>query len=869
MTEDRPLLAFAPPVEGPIPPVTTRPPYRPVTRPGAGRQGERLSPQFEELQSALLHRRAELSDVPGATDPELVVVFDLAGSVDRFFRAVSYVPGLEFLAEKEEELVEPDEDFYYMEDGEASDAGVPRSLYMAMSNERAVTELVRLFELWQDDQSITFDRGLAPLKDVFALLRSVRRWSPVDRVRETGLLEDWAEDLQVIGSQGFARVEIELWFRSEQERRTALLRDVSEIVLRHGGRVITSSQLSDISYHGVLADLPYAEVEQVLNDGPDAIELLCAEYIMFVSPSKPMHFPRLTADFMQQDRLPVAGAAPQGPPRIGLLDGLPMANHIALRNRLIIDDPDDHALRYPVARQCHGTAMASLISHGDLSVPGTPSSSKIYVRPILKPHEILEEETFPPDELLVDLIHRSFQRMFEDVGDRIAAAPSIRIVNLSIGDPVRQFVRTLSPLAKLVDWLAYRYNLVVIVSAGNHDALLEHIPSELVEDASSLRDHVLKRLHERSMSRRLLSPAEAVNAITVGALHIDGASAAPVPDTVLDVIPEGLPASYSSVGFGYRRSVKPEVLLPGGRMLYQRPVVDSSEPGVALHPSSTTAHGPGILVAAPGLSGEVDGTCFTQGTSNSAALATRAVNEIFDTLESLAAESGEFPFPTAEYHPVLAKALLVHAAGWHDLGPQLVAALNIPVPRSRRLLTRILGYGSVSPDRIATASRNRVVLLGAGSIRKDKRHSYRFPLPTSLAASTEQRRLAITLAWLSPTNARSQKYRVARLFFSPPREELGCALAEADHNAVEKGTIRHQVANGQSAVAFAAGDSLAIDVDCRVDTGSLAVPVRYALVASIEISASIQVDIHEEVRQQLRAQVLDRVRGRVTARTMT
>ncbi len=865
MTDDRSLLAFASPTVGPIPPVIKRQPFRPLRRPGAGRQGARLAPQFAELQSAIANRRAELSDLPDSVDPELVVVFDLAGSVDRFFRAVALVPGLEFLAEKAEDYIDPDEDFHYDDEGRFSTDRVPQSLYMVMANEQAVIEIVRLFDLWQSDQTIRFERGLNSFKNVFALLRGVRRWGPADRVRETGLLETWAEDVEVIGGQGFARVEIDLWFRLDQNRRISALENITEIIERRGGRVLTSTILNDISYHGLLAQVPYSEVRNVLDDGPESIELLRAEYVMFVNPSKPMAFPARRADFMEQDRLPTAGKAPSGPPRIGLLDGLPMANHLALRDRLVIDDPDDHALQYPVARQCHGTAMASLISHGDLSSPSNPASSKIYVRPILKPHDVLEEEIVPVDELLVDRIHRSFQRMFEDTKNQPAVAPSVRIVNLSIGDPARQFVRSMSPLAKLLDWLAHRYNLVIVISAGNHSVRIQHIPAELLADTASLRGHVLKALHNGALSRRLLSPAEAINAVTVGALHKDESSGDSLPDTVLDLIPEGMPASYSASGFGFRRSVKPDVLLPGGRMLYERPVPDDGG-YMELIPSSSTAYGPGNLVAAPGLSGEVDGTCFTQGTSNSAALATRTINEIFDTLEDLDAAPGEFAFPTAEYHPVLAKALIVHAAGWRELQGQMLTGLDLPESRSRRRLTQILGYGSVDSEKIANAARNRVVLIGAGSIHKDKRHCFRFPLPPSLAASTEFRRVAVTLAWLSPINGRSQKYRVARLFFSPPRDEIGCVLREADHHAVEKGTVRHQVAEGAAAVAFTPGATLAIDVDCRIDTGILIGPVRYALVASIEVAASVGVDIYEEVRQQLRVQVRERERARVATR---
>jgi hypothetical protein len=90
--------------------------------------------------------------------------------------------------------------------------------------------------------------------------------------------------------------------------------------------------------------------------------------------------------------------------------------------------------------------MASLIAHGDLSTPGPAIRQPLYVRPILQPHEFFaREEVAPPDELLVDLIHRAFRRMLDGDGQQSPAAPSVRVVNLSIGDPARTFVRRFSP----------------------------------------------------------------------------------------------------------------------------------------------------------------------------------------------------------------------------------------------------------------------------------------------------------------------------------------------------------------------------------------------------------------------------------------
>ena len=858
MTEPRTLLSFAPPDVARIPPVDRRQPFRPVRRPNRGRQGVRLAPQFRALRESLEARRAQLTDATVAEDPELVAVFDLAGSVDGFLRAAALIEGLDFLSELQEDRVEPDDDFYYEDDGDASDADVPQSLYMVMTNAQAVAELVRLFDLWQADPAIRFDRGLNPLKEVFGLLRAIRRWGPQDRVRETGLLEQWHEDIEVVQAQGAARVEVELWYRSDPGARTAAAQDVISVINASGGTVVASTDREQIAYHAILADIPYNQVEAVLAAGPDAIELLKTETVMLVTPSRPMALsspdPVPTAPTEWDTRVPTK------PPRVALLDGVPLATHSVLESRLLIDDPDDRSASYTAIQRCHGTAMASLIAHGDLSESGPASESLIYVRPILLPHDHFPRtEVTPRDELLVDVVLRAFRRIFEGDADQAPAAPSVRIVNLAIGDPARVFVRRLSPLARLLDWLAYEYNIVIVVSAGNHDAQAAVVNTDELNDPESLQRTAAQSLYDRARQRRLLSPAEAINAVTIGALHSD-ASALDLPDTVIDVVPDGVPASYSPVGFGFRRSVKPEVLLPGGRQVFQRPPPNAPDQ-VSVVPARTLETGPGIAVAAPGLGGGLDARTYVTGTSNSTALATRTLDLIFSTLESIESEGLDPPFPDPQYHPALAKTLLVHAAGWNALNQRLRHLLGLTGQRARRQLTQLLGYGPVDRTRVASAERVRAVLVGAGSIDKDQRHTFRYPLPPSLVATTEWRRLTITLGWISPVNMRSQRYRMARLWFTPPRDELAIAPMEADHNAVQKGTVQHQVLEGDSAVAYAEGDSLAIDIDCRVDAGRIERPVRYAVAASLEVAPTVQIDLHDQVRTAQRVRIQQQLRG--------
>lgn len=860
MSDQRALLAFDPAAVGPIPtggPGGFPPPPR---RPNPGRQGERITPQFNALREALEGRRVELAESSAAADPELVVVFDLVATVDAFLRAVRDIEGLEFLADLAQDGVDPDDDFFIEEEGLRTTDLVPQSLYMLMTNARAVTEIVRLFELWQADPGITFETGLNPLKAVFASLRAVRRWGPEDRVRDTGLLEQWRADVALVGQQGTSRVEIELWYRAGSEQRSEAQRVVEDIVGRAGGAVITSAAIDSIRYHAVLADLPTHQVELTLEEGPGAIELLVTDTVMFVSPSVPMSFE--VPDAVDDGSLSIRADLPIGLPRVALLDGLPMANHVCLEGRLVVDDPDDVAAEYTAAAQVHGTAMASLLVHGDLSDPGPPMASPLYVRPILRPHPVLaRHESTPHDQLLVDLVARCFQRLFEGDGVAPAAAPSVRVVNLSIGDPARVFARHLSPLAKLLDWYAHRFNLLVIVSGGNHRRALDLDAAQLEAEPEAARTAAARAMFSDARQRRLLSPAEAVNVLTVGALHDDG-WAEELPATVVDLGEIGLPASYTPVGHGFRRAIKPEILFPGGREVHERP-----PPGltgtVEVSPVMSIARGPGIRSAAPGPGGERTATSYSCGTSNAAALASRTADQIIELLETLEADPGQLLVGDAQYHPVVAKALLVHAASWGNQGARLAGLLGLTGQDTRKHLSQLLGYGPVEPTRVATASRVRPVLLAAASIKNGKRHTYRYPLPPSLSTTTWWRRLTITLAWLSPINSRSQRHRMARLFFSPPDRDLMVQRIEADWRAVQRGTVQHEVLEGSSAVAFQADGAMEINVDCRIDAGTLEGGfVRYALAASVEVAPEIEVDLHAEVRDQLRTAVQARARQR-------
>jgi hypothetical protein len=84
---------------------------------------------------------------------------------------------------------------------------------------------------------------------------------------------------------------------------------------------------------------------------------------------------------------------------LALLDGVPVAAHPLLAVHGSIDDQFELEASAPVAERLHGTAMASLIIHGDRNRAEPPLPRRVHVVPVLG-----AQDGFPSDRLIVDLI---------------------------------------------------------------------------------------------------------------------------------------------------------------------------------------------------------------------------------------------------------------------------------------------------------------------------------------------------------------------------------------------------------------------------------------------------------------------------------
>jgi hypothetical protein len=463
--------------------------------------------------------------------------------------------------------------------------------------------------------------------------------------------------------------------------------------------------------------------------------------------------------------------------------------------------------------------------------------------------------SYAPDDMSwVDLIHRAVKRVVEGDGGEPAVAPTVRVFNLSIGDPYQPFLHAMSPLAKLLDWLSWKYKVLFVVSAGNH-----YRDGITIENAARLTvDAVLKARAHEHRNHRLLSPAESLNALTVGATSVDAAGewqATAATDALLEV-PAGLPNFVSAFGRGFRRAVKPEVLAPGGRV-----VLEATGTPEHYKIASRPRLSPGQRAASPGRPGELTASRYSFGTSNAAALTSRLAGTIHDALLALhdephAQELAKVP------RALWIKTLLVHGASW-TAPAAAIAKGAIKSERNARTLddevTAILGYGATRGERVLACSPERVTVLAAGSLAAEQTTVHTLPLPPSLHAHAAWRRLTITLSYFSPIRPTHRKYRAAAVYFDPPGANGNVLLvqrADAFWRAVRRGTVQHEVLEAErGAIDLPPDGVLQIPVTCQADAAPLDAPIDYAMAVTLEVAAGVNTRIYDEVRERVRPRV--------------
>lgn len=862
---ERPLLAMPRPERRA--PEPGKPPRDKVRPAEPERQAARIGPKFQRLEQSLADPRvlAELRDDPAAIVPERALVFEVASEVVDFYQAVRGIPGLEFLGEDEGEAA-PDEDFFIpdKEGQPRADKRVPRRFYFTIPDQAALRELVSLWQRYQRGEDL--GRGRAAWRRVFGHLADIRPWGPKDRLTEEAV-QDWRERLELHPDEPI-RFEVEFWYRDSAPHREAAETAFARTLEGLRGRLLDSAIVDPIRYHAALVEVSSGVIRDVL--AHPEVGLVAFDDVMVLRPQSMVSGPVEASleDSTETEAEPIEEELK--PPVAALLDGMPMAQHDMLATRLVIDDPDEFAERYgTAAEQRHGTAMASLIVRGDLNAAHALPAvrRRLYVRPIMYPQPDglgSQHELMPPDRLGIDLVWRAFIRMFDGEGGEEAAAPTVRVVNLSLGDAKRQFAGLMSPWARLIDYLSWHYGVLVLISAGN---ISDGIPLDGIAswadfenaDPEERQTMLLRAILRQRANRRLLSPSESINALTIGAAHAD--YVAPNGHGALSVDPYTspfLPNPSSALGLGFKRTIKPEILFPGGT---EQVRTRSSHAPIEVRPVTQPARYFGIGVASPGTAGETNRRLNMSGTSAATALATHSALRILEALEELPDDPAH-PVIDPAYHAVLLKALLVHSARWDEASANALKPIinengKVHWEHERDEISRFLGFGRAEIERVVDCQENRATLIGWSTIHARETDRFRVPLPAEMEGIAGYRALSVTIAWLTPITHSHRMYRLAKFKAEPGGDKafsLGVTNSkdQPSHNALGKGTVYHHRWEGEEAADFVDDGYLVLDVTCSPAAGELDEAIPYAVVASLEVGAEVAVPVYERIRERLR-----------------
>jgi len=772
--------------------------------------------------------------------PETLLVFEVAAPIDRLIEAARKISGLDVVGEEEW----------------AADDGTTATAYLLFPDHFALKQVASLWARWQKGEDF---EGFAPWRNLFSLLKDIRRWGPRDRVRE----EDrsvLAKELEAAEQEGRPlRLEIDLVYTRSGSQTQPNLPSAKEALAFHGAKIVSQTVIHAIEYIGLLADIPVAEAHKILNLENESIAGI--DTIQCIRPQS------LTTTIDVPDGEPAPSQTkplPQKPPVLALLDGALVSQHPFLKDRVAIEDVfglDDEALT-TLKQRVHGTSMASLIIHGDLNeTKAQPLPRRICSVPIMQWDG--GDERTPQDRLVTDLVYQAVQHLI-DLDDA-----DITIINLSMGNARAPFHGRMSPWARLLDWLAWEHGLLFVVSAGNQKQMFLVPGYTTTMDVENARaderaGNILQGLENENADRRLISPAETVNGLTVGAQHRDWIT--PGSGTAsLNINPypwDDMVNPSSRQGPGFARSVKPDILMAGGREHLR--MISNSE-GMCASPIQASRFF-GLKVAAPPNGADLNRQSYTLGTSAATALASRTAHRIHDALED--AYGDLFMGLPRRQRALVLKALVVHPAAWNPEVSKFIKSVLGPEDKSLHVkqkdnIRRYLGYGTVDPDTAVACAADRATFWATGEIQSEQAMAVDIPIPACMGGKALPHSLSATLAWFAPIRPGRKLYRSVRLKIQEPEDTAARSLrvkadsAQPDHNQINRGTTISRWWSGDRAPVVTPNMTIPLTIQREPDQpGFEDEAVPFGLAVTLQMPGVVE--LYQEV--QLRLPVATRVR---------
>jgi subtilisin family serine protease len=556
--------------------------------------------------------------------------------------------------------------------------------------------------------------------DVFEIIEvdQMRRWGRTDRVGRR-LANAIGKNGESIDSATLYVLDVDLWHRGTTALAKVSVTEVQKLV-QDGTKA--GEKFSDTFIGDVLC------LARITVTGEKLSRLLEMDAVAEVDlPPQPFFDAYSAATVTPRDFPSPPRPAPDGP-RVCILDSGITSSHKLLANNIGHEEAILTDTTSPADANGHGTMVGGLAVFGDIRACYTAGR---FSSPIT-----LFSARVTNDASRFDDDKRIINQMRQAVEVFLAEPYNCKVFNISLGCPeplLSDGNRRQGEWAQALDVVARDLKVLLVVSAGNHDASI----ATLTHDAEKALIGYPHYLFEPAAG--LCDPATAAIPITVGALaeHDEPAvrKGSDKDDLVRPIAQAGQPTPSTRIGPGLNDAIKPEFVAYGGNSTFHGsgPIRSTKriDPGVAV---MSFSHRPVLdqLFA------------YHVGTSFAAIRVARLAALVWHRIRQ---DFGQDPDPN------LVRAVLATAT----VMPEEACSL-IEQTKGTDFIPRVCGYGMVDAELALESSDRRVTLVAQGSITIDTFHIFQVPVPEEFQDDSKSKRIVVALAYDPPVRRRRTQY---------------------------------------------------------------------------------------------------------------
>ena len=573
---------------------------------------------------------------------------------------------------------------------------------------------------------VEFEARLSQLADgkttkyanILYALEAFDHWTPEDRM-------GWALRRDGLPAQEPFILDVELWPLGRRDKREVMIIAFNAWLKKEGAAILDRIDAEDFVAYRLR--LHRAQAESVLSHR----DVRTADLP-----------PRLglELDIMKLDIQEVRQAAPPGDaPLVAVLDSGIAEGHPLLAPALgdaqgfLLPDKSSHD------ENGHGTLVAGIALYGDVEACAQAKEFVPQLR--LLSGRVLDHNAEFDTRFIENIVDEAVKYFHENYG--------CRVFNLSYGNLNKPyFGGRVGGLAYTLDRLARELDVLFVVPTGN----FKDIPIKWLKNEYP---HYLLR-----DEARLIDPAPALNALTVGSLARwdRGHNAARCPDDLIEnpIAQRDQPSSFTRCGFSVKGAIKPELVAYGGNQAIN-PRTDQVSHRWMGELSTDKGFAEGRLLS------ERAGTSFAAPHVAHAAarLLTEVPNASMNLLRALLIASGKIP------------------AASHDL-----------FSGKEDQLAQVVGYGMVDVSNLYRSTEEEVILIAESALIDKHHHFYEVPIPESFYNSgkrSRRREVTVALAHCPPVRTTRLDYKASRFQFRlVEAETLEDAVAAFDKATVDE-----------------------------------------------------------------------------------